>query len=45
MTIRMVLLGVALGLAQAQSAARANPSLKDDLHGTWLAVSNVTVRP
>ena len=45
MTIRMVLILAALGFATAQSAARADPSLKDDLHGTWLAVSNVTIRP
>jgi hypothetical protein len=45
MTIRTVLMLAGLGLAPVQSAARADPSLKDDLHGTWLAVSNVTIRP
>jgi hypothetical protein len=45
MTIRMVLMLAALSLAPAHGAARADPSLKDDLHGTWLAVSNVTIRP
>ena len=45
MTLPLLRMLASLALVALPSAASADPRLKDDLHGTWLAVSNVTARP